>query len=147
MNYIKAQKQIFDNIVHGDRVCGYWIDDDRFFVTGDAIHGFIFPKEIIAFDVKRVNEIKPLFNFDDAIPENEVRETNNFKLVNKKMMRCFVHNTRKPILINTQYLKHFQNAKFFQPEDNKAVLVFEEIRGKRFPVGVVLPIRYSGEWD
>lgn len=69
MNYIKAQKQIFDNIVRGDFVCGYWIDDDRFFVTGDGRHGFIFPKETIAFDVKMVKEIKPLFNFDDAIPK------------------------------------------------------------------------------
>ena len=148
VNYINAQKQIFNNIVSGDRVCGYWIDDNRFFVTGDAFHGFVFPKEMIAFDTKKVNEIKKLFDFDtDAIEENEVTETDNFKLVNRKMMRVFLRKDGRGVYVNTQFLKHFQNAKYYQTDIGKPLLIVEEIRGKQFPVGVALPIRYHGEWD
>lgn len=147
MNFIKAQKQIFNNIVSGDRVCGYWIDDDRFFVTGDAFHGFVFPKETIAFDVKKVNKIKEIFDFDaDAIEENEIKETDTFKLVNRKMMRVFLRKDGRCVYVNTQFLKHFQNAKYYQTDIKNALLITEEIRGKQFPVGVALPIRYSGEW-
>lgn len=147
MNFIKAQKEIFNNIVSGDRVCGYWIDDDRFFVTGDAFHGFVFPKETIAFDVKKVNGIKKVLDLEDIKPENECVETNNFKLVCGKMMRLFNHRSGRPVFVNVNFLKHFQNAKYYQPDENKAVWVVEEIRGKSFPVGVVLPIRYSPAMD
>lgn len=149
MNFIKAQKQIFDNIVAGDRVCGYWIDDDRFFVTGDSYHGFIFPKETIAFDVKRVNMLtKKLFDFNSAVPKNEAKETNNFKLIDRKRMyRAFKHVDGRDIYVSVNFLKHFQNATYYQAKENEALLVFEEIRGKKFPVGVVLPIRYSPAMD
>ena len=147
VNYIKAQKQIFNDIVNGNRVCGYWVDDDRFFVTGDRFHGFVFPKETIAFDIKRVNVVKKLFDFDDATEENEVKETNNFKLIGNKMMRCFMRKDYKPVFVNVNFLKHFQNAKYYQTNETQPLLVIEEIRDKKFPVGVVLPIRYSGEFD
>lgn len=145
MNYIKEQKQIFNDLVMGKRVCGYWIDENKYFVTGDGYHGFVFPKETIAFDIKRVNEAKRLFDFEDARKEeNELRETNNFKLIGGKMMRVFVHHDGRCVYINNLFLKHFQNAKYYQVTENGAVLVYEEIRDNVFPVGVVLPIRYSG---
>lgn len=145
MNYIKEQKQIFNDIVGGNRVCGYWIDENKYFVTGDGFHGFVFPKEVIAFDIKRVNETKRLFDFDDALKEeNELRETDNFKLVGGKMMRVFIHHDGRCVYINNQFLKHFQNAKYYQAKESGQALVYEEIRGNIFPVGVVMPIRYSG---
>lgn len=147
MNYINAQKQIFNNIVKGDRVCGYWIDDDRFFVTGDRYHGFIFPKETIAFDVNRVNTINELFNFNDAVEENEIKETNGFKLIYKIMYRVFKRKDGKPVLINVGFLKHFQNAKYYQVNALDAVMIVENIRNKSFPVGVALPIRYRDDDD
>ena len=53
----------------------------------------------------------------------------------------------KPVYVNNGFLKHFQNAKYYQTCIDKPLFVFEQIRGRSFPVGVVLPIRTSEAFD
>ena len=144
MNYNKAQKEIFNNIVAGNRVCGYWVDE-HYFATGNGFHGYIFPKACIAFDVSKVNEIRKLFDFEEmAKPENEMRETQDFRLFfPKTMTRVFASNSGRKAFVNVKYIENFQNAKFYQTEENKPLLVTETLKESEFPVGVVLPLRTS----
>jgi hypothetical protein len=147
MNYIRAQKEIFSSLVSGGRVCGYWQDAESYLVTGDGFHGFIFPAATIAFDTAKCNEIKRLFEVPEImVDEHQIFETNDFRLFHRVMARRFTQGSRS-IFINSAFLKNFQNAKFYQREMNKAVLVTERVGDKEIPVGVVLPLRTSEEED
>ena len=81
MNYIRAQKEIFNNLVNGDRVCGYWQDAESYFVTGDGFHGFIFPASTIAFDTAKVNEIKRLFEVPEIMVDREKIDDTCYKII------------------------------------------------------------------
>ncbi len=143
MNYLRAQKEIFNSIVSGDRVSGYWQDDSSYFVTGDGFHGFFFPAATVAFDTARVNGIKRLFEISELmVDEYKLTETNDFRLLGRVMARRFKQGSRS-IFINSGFLKNFQHGNYYQREENKPVLVTETIRDKEIPVGVVLPIRVS----
>lgn len=144
MKYIKAQKEIFNALVLGERVSGYWVDDNYYFATADGFHGYVFPKEFIAFDTNRVNEIKKLFDFEKtAVPSNELRETDTFRLIQGRMHRVFIDRKSKNVLVNAKFLEAFQNAKFYKSDNHDAIIVTEMIRDKTLFVGVVLPIRIS----
>ena len=50
MNYIKAQREIFNAMATGCRVSGFEMEGDRVCVTTDRYKAYIFPAEMIAFN-------------------------------------------------------------------------------------------------
>lgn len=149
MNYDKAQKEVFNALLHGDRVCGYKFDDDHFFVTTDGYRGYIFPNNLIQFNTEKINTIIPLADITEPLPENELKLTLDFKAedyTKGKMYRRLKADGRD-VYVNDKFLACFQNARFFQKKEKplSLITVTERFnpRGKDIPVGVILPIRIT----
>lgn len=152
MNINKAQKEIFDSILKKERdetvrVCGFWIDGgERFAVTGDGCHGFVFKKDQIAFNVEKVSIVGDFLHIDEIFKkENKLTETRflySEKYPRNATSKIFRRNGKKTY-INRSFLTCFESASFYQKEENQTVLVEEngEI------VGVVLPIRHVEETE
>ena len=147
MNYDKAQKEVFNALLRGDRVCGYKFDDDHFFVTADGYKGYIFPNNLIQFNTEKVNIINPFANMSEPIPENELKLTLEFRAEDhtKGKMYRRLKADGKNVYVNDKFLQCFQNARFYQKQDEPhgLITVTERLnpRGKDLPVGVVLPIK------
>lgn len=146
MNIIKAQKDVFAALVSGQRVCKFAVDDTHTFVTPDGAHGWVFPNELIAFNLEKI----PAFN---AIPTRElITEENELKITcelrymsyeNKRLLRK-LSNTYD-VYVQEKFLKYFQNPKFYQAKGDKAkqIIVAETFNKSASPepVGIVLPVR------
>lgn len=152
MNINKAQKEIFDSILKKERdatvrVCGFWLDGfERFAVTGDGFHGFIFKREQIAFNVAKVQICNDFLHIDEVFKkENKLTETRllySERLQRNVTSKIFRRNGKKTY-INRSFLTCFESASFYQEKENRTVLVEEygEI------VGFALPIRHDETED
>lgn len=153
MNINKAQKEIFNSILKKERdstvrVCGFYFDGfNRYAVTGDGYHGFIFKSDQIAFNVAKVQSIGNLLRIDEIFKEeNKLTETRllySERYPRNLMTEVFRRNDGKKTFINRSFLTCFENASFYQEKENGLVLVEElgEI------VGFVLPIRHVEETE
>lgn len=156
MNYIKAQKHIFNEIISGSRgVAKFSIDENRVLVTPNAYMAYIFPKSIIEFSTDKVKDINPFPVLDIIKPENELHTTQDLRIDEccRKMYRR-LKGRGKSVFINTKFLECFQNPKFYQEQNKLGTVVVTEgtaYGGKgstaktENPVGIVLPVRSS--WD
>lgn len=153
MNYDKAQKEVFNALVRGDRVCGYKFDDDHFFVTTDGYMGYIFPNNLIQFNTAKITNIQPIAVITEPTPENELKLTLDFKAegFTKGKMYRRLKADGKDVYVNDKFLACFQNARFYQQKDSPhgLITVTERLnpRGKDLPVGVILPVKiFDPEW-
>ena len=153
MNYVKAQKEIFDRLSHGDRVGCFAVGEEKIFVTPDGYKGYIFPLNIVAFNCEKLQQIKTLELDSICTPENELTLTNDAKLLQIGSRREFcicMKGTGKRVFVRSKFLEPFQNPKFYQKLGEKlghVVVTERSTRGvKEYPVGVVLPIR-TPDWD
>lgn len=152
MNYDKAQKEVFNALLHGYRVCGYKFDDDHFFVTTDGYMGYIFPNNLIQFNTERITNIQPIAVITEPTPETELKLTLDFKAegFTKGKMYRRLKADGKNVYVNDKFLSCFQNARFYQKQDEPhgLITVTERLnpRGKDLPVGVILPIRIN-KWE
>lgn len=148
MNYNKAQERVFKALVKGDRVCRFDVDDKRTFITPDVCHGWVFPNAAIVLDVEKIPAFTPLKLNELIQPENELKQTLDFRLVNersKALLRKF-ESGDKCVWVYNSYLDLFQNPKFWQQKDKPLghIVVTENVRKKDEPVGVVCPVRILG---
>lgn len=149
MNFTKAQNVVFKAICTNDRVCKFQLDDNHIFVTHDGVVGFVFPVEIISFNVEKAKDMKPLQITEIIKPENQLIMTDDLKLINfgKTMCRRFKGNGRS-VFIDTKSLEYFHGAKFYQDRDHDLtpVVVTDDLHTKRknMPVGVIAPTRMYG---
>ena len=147
MNFTKAQNIVFKAICTNDRVCKFQIDDNHIFVTHDGMVGFVFPVEIISFNVEKTTDMKPIPISEIVKPENRLIITNDLKLTDfgRKMCRRFKINGRS-VFIDKKFLEYFQNAKFYQDRDHDLtpVIVTEDLSAAKrdMPVGVICPTRF-----
>lgn len=153
MNIKKAQKEIFDSILKKEldstiRVCGFWIEDGkRFAVTGDGFHGFVFSKNQIAFNIEKVTICTDFLHIDEIFKEeNKLTETRllySERYPRNAMSKVLRRNDGKKVYVNRSLLTCFDNARFYQKDENRTILV-EEL-GQI--VGIVLPIRHVEETE
>ena len=152
MNTIKAQREVFDAINKGNRVCAFKVGDDKLFVTPDGYMGYVFPLHMVNFSVDKVSMLeKPLFPLAECVQEeNELKITQEFRsefAFGKRAGRMFrkLEAPGKAVYVNDVFLRNFQAPRLWQEkeEDLKRIVVTE---GRdNVPVGVILPVRvYSG---
>lgn len=151
MNYIKAQETIFKALIRGERVCRFDVDDSHVLITPDGFKGWIFPNDILAINVEKIMQMKPLEITSVIIPANKLKTTLDFRLVSqtsKDLLRK-LDKGKKAIWVRDKFLQLFQNPEYYQNACNPIshIVVTEKVRGKETPVGVVLPVRIYDEHD
>lgn len=151
MNYIKAQKEIFNRLSGGERVCYFPVGNEKIFVTPDGFKGWIFPIDVVAFNCNKLQEMK-VIEIDNAIkPENKLEMTNDLKRarIGKNDMFCVrLKAPGKNVFVNMKYLEAFQNPAFYQEREEKLkriVVTERNHKNEETPVAIVLPVR-SDTW-
>lgn len=144
MNYNKAQKEIFEALLKGKRVCKYFIDDANVFVTADGAKGFIFPVASVMFNAEKLRDINDLKIAEVVKDGNELVLTEDMRISSdgKTLMRRLKGN-RKNVFVNIKFLGYFHNAKYWQADDARGIIVVTENMSaniKNIPVGVIMPI-------
>ena len=118
MNYIKAQKDVFNKLVSGNRGMGrFSVDEHNILISPDGYMGYIFP--LSSLDLRILD-----------------RSTTARRLKGKD----------KNTFVNIKFLEHFQNPRFFQEASNLGLIVVTECfsaKDRDVPVGVIRPIRCS----
>lgn len=147
MNYIKAQKEIFQALCQGIRQVGcFKIDENNILVTPNGYMAYIFPITSILFSIEKAREITPFPISEIIKPENKLELTSDCRILesfDKRMLRR-LKGEGKNVFVNVKYLGCFQNPKFYQ-EKNKlsTIVVTEDISATKtnLPVGIILPVR------
>lgn len=153
MNYRKAQKEIFDMLSRGERVCYYPVGEEKICVTPDGYKAYIIPLDIVTFNCAKLQEMKAI-EIDGAVkPENELKMTDDLKRAHAGYRDILCARLKAPgknVFVNVKYLECFQSPKFYQEKDerNKRIVVTERNPkgGGETPVAIVLPIR-SDCWE
>lgn len=148
MNIIKAQREVFDAINGGNRVCAFTAKDDRLFVTPDGFVGYVFPLHMVNFNTDKVAMLeKPLFPLEEVVQEeNELKITQEFRSefpFGKRTGRMFrkLEAPGKTVYINDVFLRNFQAPRLWQEKDDCLMRIVVTEGRDNVPVGVILPIR------
>lgn len=143
MNYIKAQKEIFNELCNGRRLGRFNIDENNILVSPDGFKAYIFPVSTIAFSLEKIQEIKAIPVVELIKPENELKLTNDLRIIDRyRTARRLKKQNGRSTFVNCKFLECFQNPKFYQGESNLTTIVVTE---QDYPVGIMLPIRAG--WD
>lgn len=149
MNYAKAQKEIVEAILSGNRMARFNVDKNSILVTPDGRKGYIFPVPTIVFNIDKVREIDAFPVAEIVKPENELKLTPDLRLVDftgKRMCRRLKKSNGKNTYVDVAFLKCFQNPYFYQELNNSlGTIVVTEGTRTSVPVGIIMPIR--GSWD
>lgn len=147
MNLIRAEREVFNALVKGDRVCFFQMDENRIFVTPDGYMGYIFPVTAVSFNVGRCKEMKPMKIAELVQPENELFLTDDYHgagFGDRRMYRR-LKAAGKNVFVNNAFLANFQNPRFFQQKGDAIGMITVTEKGASpkhdIPVGVILPIR------
>ena len=114
--------------------------------------GYIFPNNLIQFNTERITNIQPIAVITEPTPETELKLTLDFKAegFTKGKMYRRLKADGKNVYVNDKFLSCFQNARFYQKQDEPhgLITVTERLnpRGKDLPVGVILPVRIN-KWE
>ncbi len=144
MNYNKAQKEIFEALLKGERASKYFIDDANVFVTADGVKGFVFPVASVMFNAEKLRDMNDLKIAEVVKDGNELVLTEDMRISSDgKTLARRLKGNRKNVFVNIKFLGYFHNAKFWQ--DDKAhspIIVTENMSAniKNIPVGVIMPI-------
>ena len=148
MDIIKAQKDVFAALVSGQCVHRFAVDDTHTFVTPDGYHGWVFPNALIAFNLEKIPEFKPLQIKGLIKKENALRLTYEFRYASfrdKRLLRK-LSNTYD-VYVQEKFLRYFQNPSFYQEKGKKEgqIIVTETFKRDAGPepVGIVLPVRIA----
>lgn len=155
MNYIKAQREIFNAIARNERAIGFNMEGERICVTTTGYYAFIFPVEMISFNPNKLAKMDALAVHELIAPENELTLTQIFRAENNGIGRCNMHRLLrgpgKNVYVNSKYLECFDNPKFYQAKENKfshiVVTEYSDYLDKDIPVAIVLPIKYYFDDD
>lgn len=147
MNYTKAQKEVFDALCSGKRVCRFDIDGNSVFVTPNGFMAYIFPKSIICFGLEKIAEMKQ-FPVKELIQDQyQLTLTPDLRIIDAHRTARRLKADGKNVLVNVKFLSCFQNPRFYQAENPVSGIVVTEpvYRGRggieEIPVGYLLPFR------
>lgn len=147
MNYIKAQKIVFDRICKDSGGGRFMLDDSNVFVTPDGYRGYVFPVAGICFNIEKIREIGVLPIVETIKEENELKMTDDLRLDRYKggMARRLKGNG-KNVFVNVKYLDVFHNPRFYQDASGRGMIVVTEDMSatkKNIPVGIIMPMTIS----
>ena len=118
MNYIKAQKEVFDRLVHGEKAWGYWANENELFISPNGYVGYLIPKQVVVIDAERLEKIGKVFEFEAIIkPENRLEETYMFKQTpTGKMIRLLKRKDGETTGVDSKLDKNFQFPTYYQAQ-------------------------------
>lgn len=144
MNFAKAQKQIVDSLLKGNRCGRFNVDEKHIFVTPDGYRGYVFPVSTIVFGLEKISEITPFPISEIIQDENELKLTPDLRIMNecRKEMCRRLKGKNGNVFVNVKFLECYQNPKFYQGDNPLGIVVVAEgAKGAYTPVGIILPIR------
>lgn len=147
MNINKAQKDIFNCLLKGERAGQFEVDENRIFITPNGFYGFVLPKVALQINVEKIQPMTKFIDFNSVLStENAVELTDECKIVTRPIKKYAIKlkGNEKTVYVNEKYLQYYQNPHFYY--DNNLVVVTEKTaRDTETVVGVILPIRPKGE--
>ena len=147
MNFIKAQKEIFNALCNGNRTGQFSVDGNNVFVTPNGYMAYILPKSLIYFSLEKIREMKPLPIKELIQDQYELTLTNDLRIIDKHRTARRLKGVGKNVLVNVKFLSCFQNPHFYQQENPlSGIVVTEQLlvgkgKAEEIPVGFILPIR------
>lgn len=147
MNYIKAQKEVFDALCNGRKTGRFDVDANSVWVTPDGYRAHIFPKSLICFSLEKIPEMNPVPVKELIQDQYQLTLTPDLRIIDAHRVARRLKGDGKSVLVNVKFLTCFQNPKFYQMENpNSGIVVTETVcqgRGaiEEIPVGYILPIR------
>jgi hypothetical protein len=146
MNIIKAQKEIFNAMLSGERCHKYEFDEKSVFITPSGYYGYVIPYSQIQINLAKIPDCN---NLDI---KSVVREENLCELTNEAVIlehpRRYVRKLKRGnecIYFNEKYMSCFQNPKFYNAYPHQIIVVTEDVSATRQNeiVGVILPVRVT----
>lgn len=142
MNYIKAQKEVFNALCKGERTGRFTIDGNYIFVTVDGYRAYIFPINLICFTLEKTVVMKPLPIKEIIQDQYELTLTQDLRITRDHRIARRLKGSGKNVLVNEKSLACFQNPKFYQAEHpHSGIVVTESSERGEVPVGYICPIR------
>lgn len=119
------------------------LDDNYIFITPDSYYGFVLCKKEIPFNLEMITDAKSKIDLFSMIkPENQLRKTKNFVMVEGQGLINVLKNNDRKVYINSKFLSYFEDyAEFYQEKELSLVAVVEN--GQL--VGAICPLRYDEE--
>lgn len=144
MNIIKAQKEIFNAMLAGERVRKFELNEFSVFITAKGFNGYVIPYSQAQINLEKI----PNFNVIDL--QAVVKEENLCKLTNEAIITSFPRKILRKlergadiVYFDEKLSACFQNPKFYNEDRMKMIVVTEDISATRLNeiVGVILPTR------
>lgn len=149
MNIIKAQKEIFNAMLSGERVRKFQVDETSVFITATGYNGYVIPYSLVQVNLAKIADFKAL----DL--QSIVKEENLCKLTNEAMIGQFPRRILRKlkrgdesIYFDEKLASCFQNPKFYNADKLQMIVVTEDISATRQNeiVGVILPSRVDEKY-
>jgi len=140
MKWEKAQIEVFKSMLTGNIAArGYWTPDEhRFVVTPDGVHGFVFPRGMIAFDTEQITTCGPFLTVEKA-KQNRLIPTTRLREFGNVTARAF-EGKDGDVYVNDKYLSCYDygECEFYCADAHGAVIVVENdaIVGFSLPIAV-----------
>lgn len=146
MNIYKAQKEIFNAMLSGERCGKYELDEKNVFITPCGFHGFVIPYSQIQINLAKIPDIKNL-NIQSIVREENLCELTKEALI-LEHPRAYARKLKKGnefIYFKEKLMSCFQNPKFYNAHPHQMIVVTEDISATKQNeiVGVILPIRVT----
>lgn len=144
MNVNKAQKEIFNAMLAGERSAKYALDERSVFISPSGVHGFVIPYSQIQINLAKIRDIKDL-NIQSVVREENLCELTKEALImeNPRRYARKLKRGNESIFFLEKYMSCFQNPKFYSEGPSKMIVVTEDVSATRINdiVGIILPIR------
>lgn len=148
MNIYKAQKEIFNAMISGERCRKYEIDEKNVFITPSGNHGFVIPYSQIQINLAKIPDM-PKLDFMSIVREENLCELTKEALI-LEYPRAYARKLKRGnefIYFKEKLMSCFQNPKFYNAHPHQAIVVTEYISTTRQNeiVGIILPTRVTDE--
>ena len=146
MNINKAQKEIFNAMLAGERVHKYQFNENSVFITPDGLHGFVFPYSEIQINLEKIVTCKNL-NVQSVVTEENLCKLTKEAVICEHPRRYARKLTKgeTSIYFNEKFVQCFQNPKFYNAHHHQMIVVTEDISvtRKNEIVGIIMPMRMN----
>lgn len=149
MNIIKAQKEIFNAMLSGNRVRKFQFDENSVFITATGFNGYVIPYSQVQVNLEKIA------NFKSLELQSIVKEENLCKLTNEAVIGQFPRRILRKLIrgdesiyFDEKLASCFQNPKFYNVDKHQMIVVTEDISATRQNeiVGVILPSRVDEKY-
>lgn len=149
MNITKAQKEIFNAMLSGERVRKFEVNETSVFITPNGYSGYVIPYSQVQINLAKIAD------FAGLDLQSVVKEENLCKLTNEAVIRQFprkilrkLQRGDESIYFDEKLAVCFQNPKFYNAHKHQMIVVTEDISATRLNeiVGIILPSRVGEEY-